>query len=118
MNPALAASADAPMENLRAPATFSYLEGVRDTTMSFHELPRLDVVSRVTVQLFVLQVTLATVVACLLGDFFSAYSLILFCLALVQAMSAVASRSTAPPGLNEWDGTLWLAALALAVQIL
>jgi hypothetical protein len=85
--------------------------------MTFRSLERLNVTSRVTVWVFLFQVVVAAGLAMLTGAFQTTFPLALFCVAIVQALSAPGSRPMDPHQLNEWDGVLWLAALGLALEI-
>jgi len=80
---------------------------------------RLDVVSRVTVHLFVMQVMLAAVFAYLsLDGFQESFAVMLTAFAGIQALFAFTAAPTpSRQALTEWDGVSWLACLALAFYL-
>ena len=79
---------------------------------------RLDPVSCVTICVFLFQVVVAALLTLMTGAFSIVFPLALFCLAIVQALSATGSRPMDPFQLNEWDGVLWLVALGWSFELM
>ena len=76
---------------------------------------RLDVVSKVTIHLFAMQVVLAAVMASLSpAEFTQSFALILAGLAVIQTLfAATAAPAPVRNSLTEWDGVSWLVFLSL-----
>ena len=80
------------------------------------KIHHLDVVSKVTIHLFVMQVALAALMASLSpAEFTQSFAVILAGFAVIQTFVAAAAASSAPTrhALTEWDGVSWLAFLAM-----
>lgn len=80
-----------------------------------HSVPKkLDIVSRVTIHVFVAEVLFAALLAaCGSKAFAPTFAALLALFAVLQAMAASGARRRAPSSsLTEWDGIAWLLLVA------
>jgi hypothetical protein len=83
-------------------------------------LKKLDLVSRVTIHIFVGQIVLAATLAVASPTgFMPTFSFLLISLAVMQALLALGARRRPPASsLTEWDGVSWLLLVAVGCYLL
>ena len=88
--------------------------------MTTFTLRKLDIVSRVTVHIFIIELVTATVLgASNPTGFLSGFTSTLVMMAVLQALLALVSRRRPPAGsLHEWDGVAWLLLVASGCHVL
>jgi hypothetical protein len=84
--------------------------------MSYRRITRLDIVSLVTIHVFIFQVAVSAAFALITTNFASTFAIVLFFCGIAQMLSAVSAQRIDGGALNEWDGALWLFALSLAAR--
>ncbi|MDQ0396480.1 hypothetical protein [Labrys monachus] len=82
--------------------------------------PRLDLVSRVTVHIFIGQLTIAAIMAASSPKgFMPTFSVLLAFFAFIQVLLALSGGRRPPAGsLTEWDGVSWLLLVATGCHLL
>ncbi|GLS22631.1 hypothetical protein GCM10007874_56510 [Labrys miyagiensis] len=87
--------------------------------MTTFTIRKLDLVSRVTVHIFIFQLIVATVLAISSPTgFLSGFTSTLVLMAVLQALLALAARRRPPAGsLHEWDGVAWLLLVASGCHV-
>jgi hypothetical protein len=88
--------------------------------MKISVLQRLDLVSKVTVRIFVGQLVIAAIMAASSPKgFMPTFSIMLAFFATIQALLALGARQRPPAGsLTEWDGVSWLLLVATGCYLL
>ena len=101
-------------------ATQKYISFSLKTAMAKSVLKNLDLVSRVTVHIFVGQIAFAAILAASSSKgFMPTFSLLLVSFAIVQAVLALGARKRPPASsLTEWDGVSWLLLVAVGCYLL